>query len=144
MELSEEQMQKIWLLSDVVLYPEAVSFVQEFISESDKPLLSAQANGLLGVANAYLYGDLLTFIRHQRDRNWPRSKKEIKEFYTRLEKKLIDMQNKRLKNEFQLVTDGLNNRQSPDERNELMAQLAHEFIQHVVAENMLFGENRGR
>jgi hypothetical protein len=126
-----------------VLYQEAVTFVQEFVSEY-KPLPSAQANGLLGVAEAYLYGDLLTFVRHQRDRNWPRSRREIKEFYTRLEKKLIDMQNRRLKNEFQLVTEGLNSRQSQDEKNELMAQLSHEFIQHVVAENMLLGENRGR
>ena len=141
--LSEEQMQKIWLLSDTVLYQEAVAFVREFVSEY-KPLLSAQANGLLSITEAYLYGDLLTYIRHQRDRNWPRARSEIKEFYARLERKLTDMQNRRLRNEFQLVTEGLNTRQSQDEKNELMAQLVHEFIQHAVAENMLLGETRGR
>jgi hypothetical protein len=47
------------------------------------------------------------------------------------------MQKKRLKDEFHLVTDGLNIRDARQESEGLMAALAYDFIQHFVAENSL-------
>jgi hypothetical protein len=48
------------------------------------------------------------------------------------------MQKKRLKDEFHLLTEGLNTKDAKEESDALMVQLAQNFIQHLVAENGLF------
>jgi len=136
--LSTAQRQKIWVLSDTVLYSEAVTFMNWFVQEEgNSPLPISQVTGLLNIANASKYADLYIFVKHQRDRNWPESRSNIKKLYTELEKILTLIQKKRLKDEFQLVTDGLNAVDARQEVEELMALLAHEFIQHLVAENRM-------
>lgn len=134
--ISEKQRQKIWLLSDTVLYPEAVTFIRQLMQEYE-PLPTSQIIGLLNIVASYRYDEILRFITHQRDRNWPESKKNIKEFYTQLEKLLTVMKNKRVKDEFHLLGEGLSNQESAQEVQTLMAELAREFVQHVVAENGL-------
>ncbi len=47
-QLQPAQLQKIWLLSDTVLYREAVDFVQNLVSRVD-PLPMSQVNGLLNI-----------------------------------------------------------------------------------------------
>ena len=134
------QLQKIWLLSDIVLYREAGNFVRKFVREQHcNPLPSSQINGLLSIAEAARYDDLHQFVVHQRDRNWPPSKQDIKTFYTELEKILSHMQHKRLKDDFHLLTDtdGKSVIEIRNEEKALMALLAREFIQHLVAENGL-------
>ncbi len=138
--LSNAQLQKIYLLSDTVLYPEAVSFMRKLVQEQEcDPLPTSQVAGLLSIAEATRYDDLHRFVLHQRDRNWPPSKRDIKTFYTALEEVLSVMQRKRLKDEFHMMPDiqGHSVIEARQELDELMARLAREFIQHLVAENGL-------
>ena len=141
--LSKEQLQKISLLSDTVLYPEAVAFIRRLVQEEDcNPLPTSQVTGLLSIAEASKYDELYRFVIHQRERNWPPSRSDIKKFYTELEKVLSLMQRKRLKDEFRLVTDGLSAGDARQEADMLMASLAREFIQHLVAENVLLAAEK--
>jgi hypothetical protein len=136
--LSKKQEQKIWLLSDTVLYPEAVAFIRRLVNEEQgSPLPTSQVKGLQSIAESYQYDELYRFVTHQRDRDWPASKWSIKTLYTNLEKDFTIMKNKRLKDEFHLVSEGLHNQEARGEINALMAALAREFIQHMVAENGL-------
>jgi len=136
--LSNAQLQKIYLLSDTVLYPEAVSFMRKLVQEQEcDPLPASQVAGLLSIAEATRYDDLHRFVLHQRDRNWPPSKRDIKTFYTALEEVLSLMQRKRLKDEFHMLPDVQQRGviEARQELDELMARLAREFIQHLAAEN---------
>jgi len=136
--LSNAQLQKIYLLSDTVLYSEAVSFIRKLVQEQGcDPLPTSQVAGLLSIAEATRYDELHRFVLHQRDRNWPPSKRDIKTFYTALEEVLSLMQRKRLKDEFHLMPDmqGRSVSEVRQEIDELLARLTHEFIQHLVAEN---------
>lgn len=130
------QLQKIWLLSDTVLYPEAVDFMQRLIKQNE-PLPMSQVVGLLNITASYNYDELRRFVLHQRDRNWPIPKMNIKRFYTSLEDVLGKMQRERLRNEFHLLQDvsGRSVAEIRQEMDALMALLAREFIQHVLAEN---------
>jgi hypothetical protein len=140
-----EQLQKIWLLSDSVLYAEAVSFVRKLARDQDcDPLPASQVAGLFSIAEALKYDELYRFVIHQRDRNWPPSKRDIKTFYTALEEVLSRMQKKRLKDEFHLLTDasGQSVNAIKQESAAMMALLAREFIQHLVAENNLLAAEK--
>ena len=136
--LSNAQLQKIYLLSDTVLYSEAVSFIRRLVREQGcNPLPTSQVAGLLNIAEAVKYDELHRFVLHQRDRNWPPSRRDIKTFYTTLEEVLSLMQRKRLKDEFHLMPDmqGRSLNEVRQEVDELLGRLAREFIQHLVAEN---------
>jgi hypothetical protein len=136
--LSNAQLQKIYLLSDTVLYPEAVSFIRKPVQEQGcDPLPTSQVAGLLNIAEAVKYDELHRFVLHQRDRNWPPSKRDIKTFYAALEEVLSLMQRKRLKDEFHLMPDmqGRSVSEVRQEVDELLGRLGREFIQHLVAEN---------
>jgi hypothetical protein len=131
------QLQKVWLLSDTVLYPEAVAFIRKLVREQEcDPLPTSQVAGLLSIAESLRYNELYRFILHQRERNWPPGKRDIKTFYTALEEVLGVMRRKRLKDEFRLL-DGVSAGELKQETDALMALLAREFIQHLVAENGL-------
>lgn len=133
---SPEQLQKIRSLSDSVLYPEAVAFIRRLVNEQEcSPLPASQVMGLLNIANAHSYSELERFIRHQRERDWQESKKDIRTLYEELQKFLTTMKNKRLKDEFHLASDGLSSREARQESDELMVLLSRDFIQHLVAEN---------
>lgn len=129
------QLQKIALLSDTVLYNEAVAFIRKLVREQDcVPLPTSQVNGLFSIAESANYDELYRFVVHQRDRNWPPSKRDIKTFYTALEQELSLMYRKRLKDEFLLLTQQ-SAQEIRKEANDIMALLAREYIQHLVAEN---------
>ncbi|HLG61483.1 MAG TPA: hypothetical protein VKY19_06100 [Ktedonosporobacter sp.] len=133
--LSTAQLQKIALLSDTVLYNEAVAFIRKLVREQDcAPLPNSQVNGLFSIAESSSYDELYRFVVHQRDRNWPPSKRDIKTFYTALEQELSLMYRKRLKDEFLLLTQQ-NAQEMRKEANDVMALLAREYIQHLMAEN---------
>src|SRR5579885_3249960 len=133
--LSTAQLQKIALLSDTVLYNEAVAFIRKLVREQDcAPLPNSQVKGLFSIAESSSYDELYRFVVHQRDRNWPPSKRDIKTFYTALEQELSLMYRKRLKDEFLLLTQQ-SAQEIRKEANDIMAQLAREYIQHLVAEN---------
>jgi CRISPR-associated RAMP protein (TIGR02581 family) len=135
---SPEQMQILWNMSDDVLYPEAVAFIHRLVDEEDCiPLPASQVTGLLNIANASSYLDLNLFIRHQRDRDWQESKKDIKTFYTELDKLFTTIRNKRLRESFPLTSSGTNSKEVNKELDELMVFVAHDFIQHLITENAL-------
>ncbi len=136
--LSPAQFQQLWSLSDDVLYREAVAFIHELIKREDcQPLPNSQVKGLLNIAKATQYTELERYIAHQRQRDWNAKSRYLKTFYVELEKLLTTMKNKRLQQEFQLLTTTLTHTERMREINEIMAQLAYEFIQHLLAENAL-------
>jgi hypothetical protein len=131
---SQAQMDILWNISDTVLYPEAVAFIRHLVNDEEcMPLPASQIIGLLNVANASSYMALDKFIKHQRDRNWPASKQDIKTLYTELEKLFTTIKNKRLRDEFHLIQTPPNSQ----EADEVMALVARDFIQHLIAENGL-------
>lgn len=137
------QLQKIWLLSDTVLYPEAVAFMRRLVEkEGCNPLSMSQVNGLFSIAESSRYGVLREFVEHQRDRDWPPSKRDIKTFYTRLEQEFTRLE-RRLAVEFRLTKDEHGRSVSDAEQNEMLALLAREFIQHVIAENGVMAAGSG-
>ncbi len=141
--LSPAQFQRVWSLSDDVLYGEAVLFIHELVKREDcQPLPNSQVKGLLNIAKASQYNELERYIEHQRQRDWNVKNRYLKTFYTELEKLLTTMKNKRLKQEFQLLTNELTSTERVREIDELMAQLAYEFIQHLLAENALLVAER--
>lgn len=133
--LSEQQEKKISLLSDTVLYPEAVALIGRL-----SPLPTSQIMGLLNNTRTASYGLLYEYVIHQRDRNWQDQKRGTKVFYTELEKVLSQMRKKRVVEEFRLLTPGLNSQQANQEADAVMMALSREFIQHLVAENILRAE----
>jgi hypothetical protein len=139
-----EQLQKLHYLSDNVLYPEAVNFIQQFVNEEDSSTLPAsQVMGLLNIANASSYAELDRFIKHQRERNWTMSKSYIKTFYSELEKIFATLR-KRIRDEFDLLTYEPANKLAKQETDEIMALLARDFIQHLIAENGLLALERAK
>ena len=144
--LSDAQLQKIELLSDTVLYSEAVAFMRQLINEQDcSPLPTSQVKGLQSIAESYQYTAIHRYIQHQFERSWPDSKRSIKVLYTELDRLFTTMKNQRLGNEFHLLTKEPKSREGQQESNALMAALAREFIQHMIAENgLLEVEERAR
>ena len=93
MTLSAAQLQKIWLLSDTVLYPEAVSFLHKLMREQEcDPLPASQVAGLLSIADSQKYDELYRYVVHQRERDWPPARRDLKTFYTALEQVFSLMQ----------------------------------------------------
>jgi hypothetical protein len=141
--LSSALLQRLWDMSDNILYPEAVTFIRRLINEKGcSPLPTSQVMGLLNIANAANYSELVHFIRHQRERNWPESKKDIKTFYTELDLWFVTMRNRLVRNEFRLLSKGLSPVAANREADEIMATLAYDFIQHLVAENGMLSSQR--
>jgi hypothetical protein len=135
--LSQKHLQKIELLSDTVLYPESVAFVRRMIQkEKCNPLPATQVNGLLNIALTLNYGNVQHFVEHQRERNWPSSKRDIKTFYTHLEQELTRLE-QRLDTDFSLAKDEHGRRVSSEDEREMLGLLTREYIQHLLAENML-------
>src|SRR5260370_41890083 len=134
MPLTDEQFQKIWLISDTVLYPEAVAFMRRMVQkEHCRPLSANQINGLLQLAEGSSYTDLHSRVLHQRERNWTGIRADLKKFYTELERLLTEIDTRRLRDEFHLVSKT----STAQEVEEIMSLLAREFIQHLLAENGL-------
>lgn len=135
--LSQKHLQRIELLSDTVLYPESVAFVRRMIGkERCNPLPMTQANGLLNIALSFDFKAVQDFVAHQRTRNWPPGKRDIKTFYAQLEKELTRLK-QRLGPEFSLTKDEHGRRVSSEDEGEMLGRLAREYIQHLLAENML-------
>ncbi|HZS75777.1 MAG TPA: hypothetical protein VFA41_04125 [Ktedonobacteraceae bacterium] len=135
--LTQKHLQKIELLSDTVLYPESVAFVRRMIQkEKCNPLPATQVNGLLNIALTLKYNDVRRFVEHQRERNWPSSKRDIKTFYTHLEKEL-DRLELRLSTDFALTKDEQGRRVSSEDEQEMLGLLIRDYVQHLLAENML-------
>jgi hypothetical protein len=125
--MNEEVLQKIRLVSDNLLYQEAVDFVAEFAAKYDIPE-NSQLIGLLEYS-----GQIDDFIKQQKKREWPDKKKHYKDFYSRLSRYLNDLRN-RIKNKLNLIPTGLANKEKKKRVNEVYSLLAQEYIRHLVYE----------
>ena len=140
MELTNAQRKKIWLVSDTILYLEAVTFMRELVEHEEVRQLpkNSQIMGLLNIIKSSKYDDVVDYINHQIERNVDRV------FYEKLRQALTALQRKRMQEEFQLVISQPMKREEDAEKKELMLLLAREFIQHVIAEHGMLqaGEKR--
>lgn len=140
MSINEEQMRFIRVLSDTVLYKRAIDFLNVEVQidrelELRSPLPNTQINGLLNVAQANTYSELIDFIKHQRERTWQGKRAHIKVFYEDLERVIREMP-EFAKNEG-LIAEGLSIEQNRKETQRISGLLACEFIQHLAAENLV-------
>ncbi len=135
---SAQHLQILWNASDDTLYPQAVKLLHRLVDELEcRPLPASQVTGLLNIANASSYAELNRFLRHQRERNWPESRKDIKIFYTELEEHLTTLRKKWLPERFPRPQAGKSTKEINQEADELMVLIAQDFIQHLIAENMV-------
>ncbi len=132
--ISAQEQERIRLLSDTELYPQAVEFTRNI----GGTLPGSQINGLLNVALANTYAQLETFVKRQYGRStWRANERHIPDFYRRLEHKLKD-----LERSIPSVTRDRQTKPSAEEMRALKMLLAREFIQHVLAENAYQGAQR--
>ncbi len=138
MALTNEQHKKIYLLSDTVLYPEAVALMRRLVEDDEVRQLpkNSQIMGLLNIIKSAKYDDVLDFINRQIER----SVDEV--FYDKLRQELNKIHRKRMQNEFQLVIPQPTRREEDAQKKELMLLLAREFIQHVIAETGMLREGK--
>jgi hypothetical protein len=132
--ITEQEQEKIRLLSDTELYPQAVELMRGIANE----LPQRQTNGLLNVSLANTYGELERFIERQRTRTtWRREDVHIPDFYKRLALKLKDLEAHALS-----IMKSRTEQTSREDVQTLKMLLAREFIQHVLAENAYMGATR--
>lgn len=128
----------LWDASDDTLYSEAVSLLHRLVAEKDcRPLPASQVIGLRNIASASSYMELERFLRHQRERNWPENRQDVKIFYTELSEKLASLKKTWLPERFHLTSNGISAKEMNQEKDALMILVAREFIQHLIAENMV-------
>lgn len=123
---NKDIIQAIRLISDTVLYQDAVDFVAENEMPED-----SQLNGLLEYSRRW--DQLKSFIERQENREWPDKKKHYKDFYSRLSIYLKALRN-RTKNEFKLIPADLSRREEQEKMNEIFPLLAQEYTSHLVAD----------
>lgn len=135
--LTDEQLKKIWLVSDTVLYPEAVTFMHDLNEQTTAlPLPTSQVKGLFNIIRSSTYDEVGKYIKHQIKRNVHIG------FYEKLDQKLASIERKRMQEEFQLIIPQATKREETAAKKELMLLLAREFIQHLIAENGMLGSKK--
>jgi hypothetical protein len=142
--ISNTQLEKVYYLSDTVLYKEAVGLMRSQKDRDGKPqpLPTSQIKGLWNIASSSTYSMLVEFIVHQKLRDWQPSKRFLATFYTELERVFNQMRNQRLRTEFRLLNERDSSQGLVQQADELMILLAREFIQHLVTENLLIEAER--
>jgi hypothetical protein len=127
--VNEETLQAIRLISDNLLYPEAVAFV----NGNDMPE-DSQLTGLLEYSRQQNY--LNKFIDKQEGREWTGKKEHYSAFYGSLSGYLENLRN-RCKDKFGLVPADLGRKGTTERVDEVSALLVQEYITHLVAEGLL-------
>ena len=132
--ITPHEQERIRLLSDTELYPQAV----EFMRSVGKQLPPTQINGLLNVSLANTYIRLKEFIDGQHKRTtWRRGDEHIPRFYKDLSVKL-----KQLENYARDILKARTEQPSLEDAQVLYMLIAREFIQHLLAENAYKGALR--
>ncbi|GCE50155.1 hypothetical protein EI42_01891 [Thermosporothrix hazakensis] len=126
--ITEKLLERLYLLSDDVLYRDAVNFMHS-IGEANS-LSGSQMNGLLNIALGNPYSELLKFLQHQQARTtWKKQEAHVPGFYRKLQ---IKLQRLTVDTISSIAPEG---KLSPEEQEELKKLIAQEFIQHLLAEN---------
>jgi hypothetical protein len=133
MKLTTEQEAQIQLLSDGEIYRRAINFANE--PPQQEVLVyrsfSSQINGLLQSSRSW--GELIDFVKHQKERNWQQQKQSYEEFYTALEARLNKIFTD-VKETYHLVSNDLSKTEAREQQSFFAGLLAREFIQHLYAE----------
>lgn len=125
--ITQKEQEKIRLVSDTELYPQAVTFMEGIA----KALPATQINGLLNVSLGNTYDQLEEFVKSQiRRKTWKPSERHIPEFYRRLGQKF-----KELEKYIPAITSLRQEKISVMDKETMKMELAREFIQHLLAEN---------
>lgn len=126
--ITQKEEEKIHILSDTELYPQAVSFMRSI----NRKLPPTQINGLLNVSlGNNTYKELEQFADFQQKRStWKSSERHIPDFYRRLMQKFKELEQEALKLIALRTTEV-----SESDREEIKMAFAREFIQHLLAEN---------
>ena len=126
-----EESRLINVLSDTVLYGDAMTFVNEH------PELP-EMRQLIGLASfSEKWTDLLAYVKHQAGRDWRDNQTHYASFYDALRKYLETELRQRIKTEFSLVDEGLSRKEEREAVEWWAERLAPEFVQHLVAEARL-------
>src|SRR5947199_5919831 len=139
MAITREQIRQIQVVSNDVLYQQALDFfhidtkTSQDEQEERPPLTNTQVNGLLNMVQASTYEQLLDFVKHQYNRNW--RDKSVSSFYQDLEPVLKNLP--ALAQEEGILTSSLPIQQANEEKRVVHLLLARELIQHIAAENMV-------
>ena len=132
--ITEKEQDRIRLLSDTELYPQAVEFMRGIANQ----IPQKQTNGLLNVSLANTYDQLQRFVARQRDRRtWPPKERHIPIFYRELGQKL-----QRIESYIPSIMKSRTEQTSREDIQTLKMLLAREFIQHILAENAYMGATR--
>jgi hypothetical protein len=117
------------LLSDTTLYDEALQFLREHPQIPE----TCQLVGLIAFSRTW--NELLTYVKHQGDRDWETRKAHYKAFYRDLQK-YLNGPHEGLRQRVPTLVTALQNQDQKPSRESLDAWsqvLAQEFIQHLVA-----------
>lgn len=127
--ITEQQLERIRLLSDEKLYEEAIVLMHSLGAANSLP--PTQINGLLNVSLANTHAHLLEFVQHQRDRTtWNRREQNyIPDFYRKLFHELQRVEQKYVP----LITQ--QDSVAAEDKDVIKTLIAREFIQHLLAEN---------
>jgi hypothetical protein len=131
--LTPEQETQIRLLSDGDIYRAAMTFANEQEDVIAYSQFNSQVNGLLQFSRSW--GELTSFVKHQKSRDWQGVRQSYGEFYTALKSQLDDMRGD-VKGKYGFVPDDLTKRESNELADFFVGLLARAFIQHLAAEMM--------
>lgn len=125
--ITQKEEEKIQVLSDIELYPQAVEFMRGIA----RKLPPTQINGLLNVSLSDTYEHLKLFADVQYNRStWKLSERHIPEFYRRLTLKFKELEHYAL-----TILSSRTEKASAADLAEMNMAIAREFIQHLLAEN---------
>jgi hypothetical protein len=137
MTTADEVSDRIRLLSDTDMYQRAITFVRE--TDGIGNIKKKQVAGLMEFSRSW--GELRSFITHQRDRDW-KGNESYKDFFTSL-LRAVDNLRTAVKEKYGLVPSDLTKTESNHITDLYAGLLAREFIQHLAAE-MLYNRRNER
>lgn len=126
MKLTHTQLQQIRLISDTDLYQDAERFLAEHGAVERN-----QVEGLRDYARSL--SELEQFVRHQSERDWQGRKEHYRDFYNGLSQYLQRLR-QRIKEQYQLVPEGLAKKEAKEQVDFFASLLAQEFLQHLASE----------
>ena len=129
MNTTPEQYQKIHLLSDGVLYREALAFIKE------QGTVDGQKQMTSLTSYTQSWQDLIDFVEHQQERDWPGKRAFYKQFYTAL-RDYLETLRKRVAEEWFLPGNEFNKTEKREWVDHFSILAAREFTQHLAAENL--------
>lgn len=132
--ITRKEEEKIQILSDTELYPQAIKLMRSI----GRSLPPTQINGLLNVSLSNTYADITYFVNFQHTRStWEASKRHIPDFYRKLAQELKTLEKRALtllSSREEVVTE--------EDQEDIILAFVREFIQHLLAENYYMAATR--